>query len=121
MKRKNVISKVFSKIKNTIFQSPTTNNSENEKLLDLFKYIEESFKRVNETKFTNQEAESKINSNEPDNNIMHVRCLTLEESLKELEEDYEKRLNISEQKLEKINNEYDNLSLQTKIVSIVFY
>ena len=52
---------------------------------------------------------------------MHVRCLTLEESLKELEEDYEKRLNISEQKLEKINNEYDNLSLQTKIVSIVFY
>ena len=90
--------------------------------MDLFKYIEESFKRVNETKYeTNQEAESKINSNEPDNNLMHIRCLTLEESLKELEEDYEKRLNISEQKLEKINTEYDNLSLQTKIVNIVFF
>lgn len=92
--------------------------------MDLFKYIEESFKRVNENNYTNQ-AESKTNStenyNQPDNNIMHIKCLTLEESLKEMEEDYEKRLNISEQKLEKINIEYDNLSLQTKIVSLIYF
>lgn len=104
----------FSKI-------PTTSKqSENEKLLDLFKHIDESFKRVNDANYSKQ-TESDLNSsenrNEPDNNSSRTKCQTLEESLKELEEDYEKRLNISEQKLEQINIEYDNLSLQTKIVS----
>jgi len=116
--------KIFSKLKCISSFSSTASDPENEKLLDLFKYIEESFKRVNENNYTNQ-AESKTNStenyNQPDNNIMHIKCLTLEESLKEMEEDYEKRLNISEQKLEKINIEYDNLSLQTKIVSLIYF
>ena len=54
-----------------------------------------------------------------------MKCSNLDESLedkiKEIEQDYEKRLNVSEQKLEQINIEYDNLSLQTKIVTKNFF
>jgi hypothetical protein len=79
---------------------------ENEKLLELFKYLEKSYKQEIDLNLSN--------SNQNDLDIIKFK------TVEELEKDYEERLNKSEEKLKEINIEYDNLSLQTKIVSFLF-
>lgn len=71
----------------------------------------------NATESSESLSESQRQSNESDN-VKSKLEESVEEKLKEIELDYEKRLNKS---VEQINNDYDNLSLQTKIVNYLLY